>query len=467
MRQNILMPIMTFMTRFYHNFSFFFRLNSVSNKLLIILGPAFFVMTVFFVISCEEGPTKIGSELLPSNDFVSISSADTLSVWSYTMYNSSVATNNPSVAFAGTIFDPYFGTTTAEFVSQLRISNSWNYGPVTIDSIKLVLQLISVKGSTDEAHYLKMSEIADQIYPDSLYYSDTQTNTTGFEIEVQLPELTPDTVNTIAVALPVEFGEYLIRDTTQFFYSNTKPDFRAYFKGLYFQMTSTGDPLMVGLSLVNQIENGGNYNNFFVLFMHDTSDVEHTYYFILDPKHPNAAYNKFSRDFSTADPDKKIEHINDTTYRDTLTYLQYLSGVYTRIVFPGLDSLKKKFAGSRVSINKARISIPVYYDGDRYTSLTVPSQLYLRYKDPEGIKYVVPDYSLDANHKFFDGTLHTLDSTYYFNVPTYIQNYFEDQSNEYLPELEVYQGSAGLNSVVLKANASKTPVKFEMTYTRY
>jgi hypothetical protein len=461
------------MTRFYHSLSFFFRFKSASNKLFRILRPALVVTAVLFVISCEEDPTKLGSELLPSNDFVTISSTDTLSVWSYTMYNSSVPTSNPSAAFVGAIFDPYFGTTTAEFVSQLRISNAWHYGPVTIDSVKMILQ-ITVKGGTAGAdQFLKLSEISDQIYTDSTYYSDKQTNTTGFEMTVQLPKLKPDTTNNISVSLPVEFGEYLTRDTTQFFYSNTKPDFRSYFKGLYFQLMPATDPVMLGFSLINKVSSGGSYTNYFVLFMHDTLDYRYRYYFILDPKHPNAAYNTFSRDFSTADPDKRIEHINDDTYRDTLSYIQYLNGVYTRIELPGLDSLKKIFAGSKVSINKARIGIPVYYDGDRYTYLTVPSSLRLRYIDQDSslkygvpVKYDVPDFNIDVNNKFFDGTLHKADSTYYFNIPTYIQNYLEDSKNKYPPELELYQAT-GLRSVVLRANESKTPVKFEMTYTRY
>jgi hypothetical protein len=461
------MPIMIFMTRFYHNFSCFFRSNSVSNKFFLVIRTSLFLIAVLFVISCEEGPTKIGSELLPSNDFVTISSTDTLSVWSYTLYNNSVPTNDPPIAFVGSIYDPYFGTTSTEFVSQLRLGGAWNYGPVTIDSVRMNLRLLTVKGeSTDEIHYLKMTEIADQIYTDTLYYSDNQTNTTDFETIVPLPKLTPDTINNISVALPVEFGEYLIRDTTHFFYSNTKPDFRSWFKGLYFQMTPSSDPLIVALSLVNQSSSAG-YNNFFVLFMHDTSDVKLRYYFILDPVHANACYNKFVRDFSTAEPDKKIEHINDYAYRDTLTYLQALNGVYTKIVFPGLDSLRKEFSKSRFSINKARISIPAYYDGDRYSVLTVPSELSLRYTDKYGEKQYVPDYVLDANHAFFDGTLHKLDSTYYFNIPTYIQNYLEDKNNEYLPELEIYLGQTGLNSVILKANANTSPVKFEMTYTKF
>jgi hypothetical protein len=423
-------------------------------------------MAIVFVISCEEDATKIGSELLPSNDFVTISSTDTLSVWSYTLYDNSVPTNDPSVAFVGNIYDPYFGTTTTEFVSQIRAGGAWHYGPVTIDSVKMILQLTVRGGTGDEDHFLRLSEISDQIYTDTLYYSDTQTNTTGFEVIAQLPELKPDTINNISVSLPVEFGEYLIRDTTQLFYSTTKPDFRSFFKGLYFRMSSTSDPLMAAFSLVSKISGGGTINNYFELYMHDTSYVKQRYYFILDAQHPNACYNKFERDFSTAEPDKKIEHINDYTYRDTLTYLQYLNGVYTKIVFPGLDSLRQKLSNSKFSINKARISVPVYYDGDRYTVLTVPSSLRLRYTDKKGVKHDVPDYLIDAQGAFFDGNLNKLDSTYYFNIPTYIQAYLEDKNNEFKPELDIYQGN-GLNSVILRANANKTPVKFEMTYTRF
>ena len=177
---------------------------------------------------------------------------------------------------------------------------------MTIDSVKMNLRLLTVKGgSTGEIHYLRLSEIADQIYTDTLYYSDNQTNTTDFETTVQLPKLTPDTINNISVSLPVEFGEYLVRDTTQFFYSNTKPDYRSWFKGLYFRMTPSVDPLIISFSLVNQSSSGGAYNNYFVLYMHDTADIKIRYYFILDPKHPNACYNKFERDFSTAEPDKR------------------------------------------------------------------------------------------------------------------------------------------------------------------
>jgi hypothetical protein len=275
--------------------------------------------------------------------------------------------------------------------------------------------------------------------------------------------LRADTVNDIAITVPVEFGNYLTRDTAKLFYSNTKPDFRSYFKGLYFQMTSISDPLLVSLSLV--ADGTGYYNNYFVLYMHDEVDNPKEYRFILDAKNTNASFNRFSHNFSTASPGKKIEHINDD-YRDTLSYLQYLNGVYTKITLPGLETLKNNPTFDNIAVNKARLIVPVYFDGDLYKASTVPSQLLLRYKTKSGSKYVVPDYYIDKYHSFFDGTIDTTANLYNFNLAAFVQVYLEDATGVIKPELELFQGS-GTRNVILKANNIKTPVKFQFTYTKF
>ena len=45
---------------------------------------------------------------------------------SYTMYDESIRTDNPSVGYLGQIYDPYFGTTNAEFVTQIRLLAEWD-----------------------------------------------------------------------------------------------------------------------------------------------------------------------------------------------------------------------------------------------------------------------------------------------------------------------------------------------------
>ena len=90
----------------------------------------------------------------------------------------------------------------------------------------------------------------------------------------------------------------------------------------------------------------------------------------------------------------------------------------------------------------------------------------LRYKTKSGSKYVVPDYSIDQYHSFYDGTIDTTANIYTFNIASFVQGYFKDTQDNIKPELEIYQGTE-TNNVILKANKSKTPVKFEFTYTKF
>jgi hypothetical protein len=467
MRTNILMPITTFMTRYYHRPQPQGRSVSVFHHNFIIFHLAIFTLLAIFVSSCEEGSTQIGSDLLPGTDFVDIFSTDTLSVWSYTMYDDSVRSDNPSISFLGQAFDPYFGTTTAEFVTQIRLGAAWDDKPFTIDSVKLYLNILGVRGGSDQTYTLSLSEIAEQIYTDSVYYSSREVPLTGYELnDIELPVLKADTVNNIVLTLPVEFGNYLTRDTSKFFYSSTQPDFRSYFKGLYFRLSSVPDPLIFALSLEPPSQLGA-YENVLILFMHDETGNAKQYFFILDAMNRNASYNRFIHDFTTALPGKKIEHINDG-YRDTLSYLQNLNGVYTKIVLPGLEILKSdpSFVNG-LSVNKARLTVPVYYDGDLYKASTAPIQLYLRYKTSSGNKYIVPDFSLDQYNSFFDGRIDTIKNIYNFNLAAFVQRYLEDESGEIEPELEFFQQESSITNVILKGNSNKSPVKFEFTYTKF
>ena len=197
--------------------------------------------------------------------------------------------------------------------------------------------------------------------------------------------------------------------------------------------------------------------------MHDDAGTTKEFYFILDAMNKNACYNRFSHDFNTASPEKRINHINDG-FKDTLSYLQYLNGVYTMISIPGLEKLRSDSSFKNIAVNKARLTVPVYFDGDLYKASTAPLNLFLRFKTTKGSKYVVPDYTI--NTTFFDGSLDSTANVYKFNIPAFVQEYLKNKSDTIKPELEVFQ-SLGTKNVILKANKSKTPVKFEFTYTKF
>jgi len=454
---------MTFMTRYYHRFKLSRRLFSVLHIRLNI-RPVLLALAVLFIVSCEEDPTRIGQELLPSNEFVKISSTDTLSVFSYTNYDPSFRTELPDVSYLGSLYDPYFGSTTGEFVTEIRLGGVWDDKPFTIDSVKLYLRILDPSRNTLIKHTLRISEIDKQLSVDSVYYSNTPVPLTGYSVSgIELPVL-DSVINNVAIDLPVEFGQYLTRDTSWLFYSATRPDFRSFFNGLYFQMEPSPDPLTIALSLAAPATLGDN-RNFIALFMHDDAGIEKVFYFILDATNRNASFNRVIHDHSTGIPGKKIPHINDG-YKDTLTYNQYLNGTYTKLTFPGLEDLKNDTTRGRIVVNKAVLTVPLHYDGDLYIPSAMPEQMLLRYETNLGAKFIVPEYNYDQFHNFFGGAIDTIKNVYTFNIPGYFQNYFDDKTGRLSPELELFQQS-GRRNAILKANNSKTPVGFTFTFTEF
>jgi hypothetical protein len=458
MKQNILMPITTFMTTSYHNSKTSFRSYLSPDTYILILAGILFLCN-----SCEEDGTIIGNKMLPGSDFVTLYSTDTLNINSYTMYTDSIESDNPGYSYLGELYDPYFGSTTAGFVTQIRMNDLWGGGVLTVDSIKLVLNLTNVVGDTSAGHILTISEIAEEIYTDTMYYSNKKTPLTGYSIDVPLPGLKADTINEFTLTLPTSFGEYIIRDTTMLFHSNSVPDFRSYFKGLQFTLRSTGDPVFLTLSLTPP-DSYSSYSHYFVIYLRDEDDVTSVFFFILDAKARNACYNIYSHDYSTAQADKKIEHINDG-FRDTLAYQQCMSGVFTKFTIPGLDDIKNDTSLKGIKINKARITWPVHYDGYTYYGSSFPSQLYIGYYDNTGSKYLIHDYYISK--LFFDGEIDTTAGNYSFNLAYYVQQFLEDSTNVLKPEFQLILPAGSVQNALLKANDSASPIKFDLTYTRF
>jgi hypothetical protein len=383
------------------------------------------------------------------------------------MNSDSIESGKPSISFLGQIYDPYFGTTTAEFVSQIRLGSSWDDKYFVIDSVKLYLRLLTVKGAVDKPHYLRLSEIANQIYDnDSVkYYSNQTVPLTGYSVpDILLPELKPDTINDIVLDVGKPFGLHLTSDTSMFFHSESKPDFRSYFKGLYFQLISPEEPIFVSLSVAPP-DPYSSYYNYFIMYMRNENDEQKTFIFVLDAISRNAAFNLFRHNYDDADPLKKIQHINDTNYHDTLSYAQTFNGVYTKLLIPGLENIKNDPSMDNISVNKARLKFPIVYDNDIYTRSTIPSQLYLRYITTSGAKYLIHDYSISPT--LYDGTPDTTANVYNLNIATFVQKYLDDKENEIKPELDLLLSSYSQYNVILKANSGHPKVKFELTYTKF
>lgn len=460
------MRITIFMTGFYPRK----YKNRSDNRLLLrkLISLSLRVSLALFVFlqSCTEKPAITGLNLLPDGDFVKIRSTDTISIFSYTEYKDSVPSQKKSYSFLGGIYDPYFGTMTSDFVAQLRLTQKWpnSQESFVIDSVKMILRIAGAKGELGASQNISLYEIEEMLYADTVYYSKRDPRAGLHLGTFSLPKVVKDTIQELEIMLPISVGSYLMRDTFRLRQDNTVNDFRQFFKGLYVTVSegestpdkkngTTPSRLLLSISYADQY----NYPFNIIVFYHTPSKTELNYNFVMNDN--SLRYNRYFHDFSTADPQKKIAHINDG-FRDTLSYLQSFYGATTRIAFPGLTAFRDS---SRLAVNRARLTIPVYVDGETYKANTIPSVIYLVYKNSEGYSYIVPDYYMSS--AFYNGNLNQTTLTFTFNISAFIQTYLDGKIPD--AELLLSLSDGEYRNLILKANNSSTPVRFELIYTRY
>lgn len=411
---------------------------------------SFLAITAAAVIvwACEEQPSEIGSGLLPGTDFATVFSSDTFTINAYTMYDDSVRATD-SIYLLGRRYNPYFGTTTAELVSQLNLLTPWKGQDFIIDSVSLILTIRYYEGDTIfDDQYIEVYEISEYLYKDTIYYSNKPVQVLRDLGTFPLFGIEADT--SLEIRVPDWIGYHLMRDTTKLFISSTTPDFRDFFRGVYMRLAP--NPNNAFFSLSTEFASSG-----FQVYWHNASESNRAYSFVLSDK--SARYKRIIHDFTTAEAGKEINHINDYV-KDTLVYMQKLNGVYTRLEIPGLEQLRQFLPAS---VSKARLIMPVQLDNDIFTDATVAGNLYLRYTDGSGNKVFVPDSYL--GRAYFGGSYLKDNDHYYFNLASFVQEYLEGRIPD--PVIEIYMPQGADIDLILKANEASVKPRFELTMTKF
>ena len=427
------MLIMTYMTRYYNKYLFIVLLLAIQS----------------ITFSCLEDPTVVGEELFPSSDFFNVYDIDSIKVRSYTVSNSEMVTSQATSSFLGTGFDPYFGSTTAEFVTQMRLSALGSYFPYYIDSVVLFMTVEKVTGSVTGPHYLSFYEIDEKIFKDTTYYSTSEISHTGMAVSrILLPKLNSKGSTEIKLDIPNSFGEYLVRQSQYLTHElDAEETFYDYFKGLHFMLESTGEKAFLEFSL-DPPKEVLVYSNYFMFYMTDTIDGGPvTMKFILDATNENARFNIFHNDLSTAE--NVIEHVDDE-YPDSLAYVNRWGSITTKVVLSDLQAIKEDPKYDGISITKAHLVFPVKFDDEYYNKVNIPEQLLLRYYLTDGTSSYVPDYLTGS--VFYAGKYSESEKGYVFNIPKFVQSYLDDETNTITPVLELTMLQSSQNSVILRLN---------------
>jgi hypothetical protein len=137
-------------------------------------------------------------------------------------------------------------------------------------------------------------------------------------------------------------------------------------------------------------------------------------------------------------PPSMIEHLNDSTYHDTIIYLQSLGGTQAILKIPTLEQLRQTLReesgnGTVVSVNKAELFIPALEDSAVIVNSYYPTQLGLRilYDEEE----IIPDDVMLQSSQYVSSVTY-MDARYDnsirgygFNLTAYFHEYFKGNIN--------------------------------------
>ena len=100
-----------------------------------------FFLCIFAIFSCKKKEYQLGSDVIDSSGILDGTSIDTFSLYTYTISEDSVISDNPANVVLGSYQDPIFGNYEASFFTQLRLAGvDPNFGDpsvIVIDSFVL------------------------------------------------------------------------------------------------------------------------------------------------------------------------------------------------------------------------------------------------------------------------------------------------------------------------------------------
>lgn len=430
-----------------------------------------FAGMIIMLWSCNENPSKVGFDLLPSGDLLLVRKDSTVTVaniQAFTQTDGNQRTDEPGFNLLGTLNDPVFGKTTADFAIQFRIDSfPERQNVIEVDSLVLYLLYNELYGDTLTPQKLKVYELGSDLSLNSKYYQDVDLKGMSksevladmdyiprYKDSLNTAKSKIDTVlQTLRIHLDKSLATKLLAADSLTLSSNDA--FINYFKGLYVE---AGDLNSGGAIMrIKTVAAGSRL----ALYYRTEKDTLKNLYKI----NSNAArVSRFVHDYSNTD---FAANLDKTDNQDSLLYLQTTGGLRTKILIPNLGTWKDS---TNFAINKAEIIFTV----DHFVSDTAhylpPEQLVFSAIGVDSlgqeIKYLPKDF--DFSQIYYNGIYDSTTTTYRFNIANHMQQVIEhvkgkDNLGFYLA---TSQPSSTFRRVVLKGPGSKAGIKLDVIYSK-
>jgi hypothetical protein len=431
------------------------------------------VLLVFLVFSCKKDPYQVGINLLPPSDTLNIKTTDTASFVAYSVLQDSVRTDETTLSMIGSLMDPVFGSTTADFYMQYRLSaEAPDFGTNPgLDSIVLMIPYGKIYGDTNAMQTLKVYELSESIHYDSTYYSNRTSETYGIPLaNYTFKPARYDSLiiggDTIAPHIRINlnkltnyFGNKLLFAPVSALSKNDQ--FIAFMKGLYIESAraSYGGALL-------SFNPTGSFSKIVMYFHNAENDSLH---FDFVGNSLCARFNHFDHNhYLNASPEFRQQVLNhDTTLGKNNLFIQGLGGTRVRLRMPFLKSFGKT---EKIAVNSAILTIT---NAETDTTLQPPVQLTLVVVDSaERVAFLIDQ---DEGTSYFGGSYNTSPRNYQFRITRHMQQVIDGKTKNYDMYLMANDPSTNVlvpNRVMLTGTNPQLPVfspdriKLQVIYTK-
>ena len=431
--------------------------------ILNIIISSLLISIIF--ISCKKEPDKIGLDIQPPEDKLKVVLSDTSSLITYSVMEDSVKTDKLSTNLLGSIYDPVFGKSVASFATQLRMSKAGiDFGSnPQVDSLMLSLVYGGYYGDLLTQQTLHVYELAEDIFFDSVYYSNKRVQHTDIDLahHTFYPRpLDSLTINGITIAPQLRIDLSVISPVLADKILNTPEDilsdndkFVEYFKGLYFETDAVNyGGAVLYLNIISATSSLKLY------YSNDSVDAQVFELLINENCARFNQYNHFNYDFADQTFRKQII-FQDTALGDDLIYLQAMGGIKSMIRFPHLTNFTQQ---SKLAVNEAVLYIPNNFSDSEFDA---PPNLYLLRLNEDGGMVFLTDYFEGTD--YFGGTYDKNNSSYKFRITRFIQSVFNGEYEDPQLSLSISGASSIANRIVLSGPESlNKKMKLSIVYTQ-
>lgn len=426
-------------------------------------------------VSCKK-ESAIGTDIQPDTDLINALATDSVSLFTYTVKEDSLRSDEPAIVQIGNINDIQFGKTSASLFTQFVIPNGLlniDFGATAVlDSSALSLAYdYDYYGDTLAQQTFRVYQMTDDIYHDSVYYSNRTTQCyPTFQGRIAIGDTTlqphprsktivgTDTLPShLRIKLDNNFAQQIFNQSGG---SNlaSNANFLQFFKGFYIESAipppSPAQGALLRFKLLDSLTR-------FTLYYHTATD---TLKFSFVVNSSAAYYSNFKHDYSGLSNSLATQLASPGTNTSNEVYLSSCAGVKTKIEFPYLENLRN--LGYKIAINKAELIMKATDPSVNVTSdFPLNKQIYVVSIDSVGTQQLIPD--IFESSIYFGGSVNTVTSEYHINIARYFQELMEgSKPNNGLYLKEFNPNSEGRRAVLGSHLNPSYKMYLHLVYTR-